>query len=115
VPPFVLIPIKATAFAERGMDSVAAAFRRNHKDAADLYALLRFSLEGPTELANLIRPYRSLPLIESTARSLLNHFFATDGQGVDAVIQFVQPRFGEADLRTKVVDVATEYARALDR
>lgn len=115
VPPFVLILIKANAFAERGMDSVAAAFRRNHKDAADLYALLRFSLEGPTGLANLVQPYRNLPLMENTVQALVKYFVNTDGQGVDAVIQFVQPGVGEADLRRKVVEVATEYVRALDR
>jgi hypothetical protein len=114
-PPFFLVPVKATAFADRGLDAVSTAFRRNYKDAADLYALLKFSPETPGCLANSVKAYRSWPLIDKTVKSVVTYFAAPDAQGVDAVIDFVQPRVDEEDdLRRKVAEVASEYVRALD-
>jgi hypothetical protein len=112
-PAFFLVPVKATAFADRGLGT-AMPFRRNHKDAADLYALLKFSPETATGLANSVKAYRSWPFIDKTVKSLVTYFVAPDGQGVDAVIDFVQPRVREEDLRRKVAEVASEYVRALD-
>jgi hypothetical protein len=112
--PYILVTTKAMAFADRGTDDVSAPMFRRYKDAADLYALLAFAPDGSSGLAQLLKPYRHLPLVEKTVTALATSFADINAQGVDAVVQFVRPMMQEADLRRRVVKVVTEYLRALN-
>jgi hypothetical protein len=110
--PFVLVPMKALAFARRGFDTVIPAMR-SYKDAADLFGLLKCWPEGPEDLARALKPYRSRPLVEEGLRSLIEFFTTADSPGVDAAVEFIQPPGAETDFRASVSDVVVRYVKTL--
>jgi hypothetical protein len=113
VKPFILVPLKAIAFRNRGLPNVDPDYR-TVKDAADLYALLRFL--GPETLARAAHGYRRRSLFEDALDVLKGHFGKIEGQGgegVDALLEFVERRLPEAPLRAEMVDLAMRYLKAI--
>lgn len=113
VKPFILVPMKAVAFRNRGLPDVDPDYR-TVKDAADLYALLR-SL-GPETLAQAAKGYRHRSLFEEAIDSMMRHFRndkGHGGEGVDGLVEFVQGRVVEDTLRAQMVDFVARYLKAL--
>lgn len=110
---FILVPMKAVAFRNRGLPVVDPAFR-TLKDAADLFALLRVC--GPDALAKASSGYRNRVLMRDAIDALEAHFgrpSGRGGEGADAVVDYFQGRIAEGILRSQVADLVSRYLKAL--
>lgn len=109
---FILVPMKAIAFVARGLSTVDPKYRRV-KDAGDLYALLRFDPAKPAGLAKAVKPYRGRTLLQDAVACLKNHFTSRKGEGINALVEFLQGRREEDLVRTEMLELVDEYLRGL--
>ncbi|MHB8351524.1 MAG: hypothetical protein ACYDFT_02365 [Thermoplasmata archaeon] len=96
-----------------GMKAFALDDRVSYKDAYDIVSVLDNYGEGVREVAGLVRPYLSEPLM-SEALSIVSKKFATDTtEGSVWYALFMQP--GDEDARqrhlTRAVQVGSEFVR----
>jgi hypothetical protein len=117
VPPHLLLPMKALAFEDRGIRGEVKEEYRKTKDAADIFALWGLP-GGPTKLAVDLRPWRRA-FTEKAAEILEQRFMDRDGDGANALVEFLRPRIegpdAEADLRQRLTERTEEYLRGYRR
>lgn len=91
VKPFMLAMLKALAFECRGRKGTRVR-HPSRKDAADLYALLKYSKGGPETLARMARTYSGRDVVREGVRVIERYFTTLQGEGVETLIRYFRDR-----------------------
>lgn len=116
IKPFMLAMLKAIAFEKRGRRMIPEG-KRARKDAADLYALLRYAPGGPEGLAEVAKRFGGREVVQDGVRSMRRYFTVVDGEGSDTLIEYFRdgaPRPAD-QMRRELAELARAFVEEFDR